>query len=176
MRSQSTPSIVLLPLDRGVLEARLKSDEFCLIRDIAGEPVSLHFGPEFPGDALVLYPRFRVAAVESGRVEGTFIVVDTLAQEVVGQLGTIGPPAGDRVEIGYGINASARGRGIATAAVALLVAELQARAEVGTVVARTAVTNPASGRVLEKNSFVVTGRETSDEGELLVWVYQPPVS
>jgi RimJ/RimL family protein N-acetyltransferase len=37
------------------------------------------------------------------------------------------------------------------------------------VVARTAVLNPASGRVLEKNGFVVVGRQDSPEGELLVW-------
>lgn len=35
-------------------------------------------------------------------------------------------------------------------------------------IARTAVTNPASGRVLERSGFVVTGRETGEEGELLV--------
>lgn len=153
------------------MRARLENEEFRLPRLLNGETVSLHFGGEFPGDALGLYPRFLAATGEDGIVHGSYVVVELEEGEVVGQLGTLGPPAGDEVEIGYGINASAQRRGIATAAVEELVRILDATSAVGRIMARTAVANPASGRVLEKNGFSAVGREASDEGELLVWQY-----
>ncbi|MEO7369850.1 MAG: GNAT family protein [Ilumatobacteraceae bacterium] len=164
-------AVVLLPLDMEILRTRLGIDDFRLTRSVGGKPVSLHFGPEFPGDALALYPSLLEAAGKAGSVEGSFIVIDSSSGEVVGQIGSLGAPEGDEVEIGYGINASAHGRGIATTSVALLIDALRKRPGVGRIVARTAVANPASGRVLEKNCFVVTGRASSDEGELLSWTH-----
>jgi RimJ/RimL family protein N-acetyltransferase len=163
---------LLLPLDEEILRMRLEVDDFRLDRKLGGQVLSLHFGPEFPGDALALYPRFLTTVGEDAAVDGTYIVVDPSDGEVVGQVGTLGPPEGDEVEIGYGINPSAQGRGIATASVAALVETLRARRGVGSIIARTAVANPASGRVLEKNGFAVTGRAASDEGELLVWTHR----
>jgi ribosomal-protein-alanine N-acetyltransferase len=160
--------VALLPLDAETIRTRLERDDFQRSCDVEGRPLDLHFGPEFPGDALVLYRRLLDVAVE-GIVDGMYVIVDLDSREAVGQLGTMGPPTGDPVEIGYGINASASGRGIATSAVAALMSLLEARPEVGSVVARSAVDNPASGRVLEKNGFLVTGHEDSDEGELVVW-------
>lgn len=151
-----------------MVRVRLDTDDFQLVRPVAGSPRALHFGPEFPGDAIALYPRFRGLG-EDAVVAGSFVIVDRETDEVVGQLGTMGPPSGERVEIGYGINVSACGRGIATKAVRDLLVVLDARSDVGQVVARTAEANPASGRVLEKNGFVATGREDSTEGELLIW-------
>ena len=146
---ESMPSDVsLLALDVEILRVRLAADEFTLTRTVGGDAVSVHFGPEFPGDALALYPSLLRAAGQAGSVDGSFVVVDS-----------------NRVL------ASAHGRGIATAAVAMLVETLRTRTDVGSIVARTAVANPASGRVLEKNGFVVTGRATSDEGDLLRWTY-----
>jgi RimJ/RimL family protein N-acetyltransferase len=87
---------------------------------------------------------------------------------VVGMLGCKGAPAGGAVEIGYGLAPSAQGQGVATEAVRALVAAL-ARSGVGTVNAETLVDNHASRRVLEKAGFIVTGRRTSDEGELITW-------
>ncbi len=160
--------VELLPLDGEMVRVRLDTDDFQLVRAVAGRPRALHFGPEFPGDAIVLYPRFRGLG-EDGVVAGSYVIVDLDTDEVVGQLGTMGPPSGEQVEIGYGINVSASGRGIATQAVHDLLVVLDARSDVGRVVARTAEANPASGRVLEKNGFVATGREDSTEGELLIW-------
>lgn len=160
--------VELLPLDAEMITARLDSDDFHLARTLAGERRDLHFGPEFPGEAIVLYPRLLEQA-GNGAVPGSYVVVDLDSDEVVGQLGTMGPPEGEEVEIGYGINASAWGRGVASTAVGELLVVLDAHPGVGRVVARTAVLNPASGRVLEKNRFVVVGREDSSEGELLVW-------
>ncbi len=160
--------VELLPLDAHMISARLDADDFRLERTIAGEQRELHFGPEFPGDAIVLYRRLLEQAGD-GAVPGSYVIVDLGTGEVVGQLGTMGPPEGEEVEIGYGINASAWGRGIASRAVGDLLALLDARPEIGRVVARTAVLNPASGRVLEKNRFLVVRRQDSPEGELLVW-------
>lgn len=81
----------------------------------------------------------------------------------------MGPPEGEEIEIGYRINASAWGRGIASKAVGDLLALLDNSPGVGRVVARTAVLNPASGRVLKSKRFVVVGRQDSPEGELLMW-------
>jgi ribosomal-protein-alanine N-acetyltransferase len=165
--------MTLLPLDSEMIAARLVSDDFRLDRMVDGETIALHFGPEFPGDALALYPRYLTVAEGSGRVDGTFVVIDHENAEVVGQLGTMGPPTADIVEIGYGVNASAQGRGIATAAVAALVRTLEGRPGLDEIVATTAASNRASRRVLEKNGFVCTGREQSAEGELLTWAYRP---
>lgn len=157
------PVIHLLPLDQEIVRLRLESSDFRLTRPIGGRDVEVHFGPEFPGEGIVLYPRFRAGA---WMTEGTYVVIE--AAEAIGQLGTIGPPVGE-VEIGYGINPSARGRGVATAAVAELMRLLDAFPGVDRIIARTAVANPASGRVLTKNGFHVAGRVRDGDEELLVW-------
>ncbi len=118
--------VELLPLDAQMIRARLGADDFRLVRATAGGERELHFGPEFPGDAIVLYPRLLEQA-GNGAVPGSYVVVDLDNDEVVGQLGTMGPPDGEEVEIGYGINASACGRGIASRAVGELLALLDAR-------------------------------------------------
>ncbi|MCU1365812.1 MAG: family acetyltransferase [Ilumatobacteraceae bacterium] len=163
------PHIVLVALDAEIVRRRLAADDFRLERPIAGTGRAVHFGPEFPGEALAFYPTFLEQAVGGSIVEGSYVVVDIGSGEALGQVGTIGSPHRATVEIGYGINAAFHGRGIATAAVSAIVTLLASNGTVDVVTARTSVTNPASGRVLEKNGFGVTGREESDEGELLVW-------
>lgn len=157
--------IELIPLDQEIVRSRLAGSDFRLTRPVGGGDVEVHFGPEFPGDGLVLYPRF-LAGWGAWTIEGTYLVVE--AAEAIGQLGTIGPPAGE-VEIGYGINPSARGRGVATAAVAELLRLLGGRPGIDRIVARTAIDNPASGRVLAKNGFRVAGRVRDGGEELLLW-------
>lgn len=63
---------------------------------------------------------------------------------------------GDR-EVSYWIDRAAWGRGIATAALRLLLAEEPVRP----LFARVAEVNPGSRRVLEKAGFAVVGEETS---------------
>ena len=168
-----TPDVVLIALDAEIVRCRLAADDFWLERPIAGTARSLHFGPEFPGEALAMYPTFLTQTVERSVVDGSYVVVDVGSGEVLGQVGTIGSPRNATVEIGYGMNAAVHGRGIATIAVSAIVTFLASSDSVETVTARTSVTNPASARVLEKNGFVVTGREQSDEGDLLVWTLDP---
>ena len=165
--------IALVPLASEIIARRLVSEVFSLERSIDGRLRTVAFGPEFPGDALMMYERLRAAAGQDGVVDGSYVVVDTATGTAVGQIGTFGPLDGHEVEFGYGINRSWWGRGTATTAVAQLIAQLEVRSGIGQLVADTSVDNPASGRVLEKNGFVATSRRASAEGELIRWVRRP---
>ncbi|MFD7239121.1 GNAT family N-acetyltransferase [Streptomyces syringium] len=69
---------------------------------------------------------------------------------VVGAIGLFWPPTDRAVEIGYGIVPSRRGRGYATEATRALAGFVLAAPGVDTVYANVELSNPASGRVLEK--------------------------
>jgi RimJ/RimL family protein N-acetyltransferase len=71
--------------------------------------------------------------------------------EVVGSIGVWGE---EEREVGYWIDRAAWGKGIASAALAALLAEVQDRP----LTAHVAEHNIASMRVLERNGFVETGR------------------
>ncbi len=78
---------------------------------------------------------------------------------VVGELGTKAPPdEAGVVEIGYGLAAPSRGRGLGTRAVRLLVAMLLARPDVTAVAAEVAIDNLASKRLLERLGFRLIAR------------------
>lgn len=161
----SSDDMVLVPLDADIIHARLFADDFTLERTVDGSARQLHFGREFPGvEALELYHRLLGQAGEHGIVDGTYVVVE--GNEVIGQVGTLGPPAGGAVEVGYGINPSAQGRGVATRALGALLERL----DVGRVRLCTAVSNPASGRVAEKTGFTVVDTVDDDfDGKILIW-------
>ncbi len=90
--------------------------------------------------------------------------------EVVGLCGYISPPIGGEVEIGFSIAASKRNRGCASAAVAAMQQAVIEDPLVDAVVARTAVGNPASQRVLLRSGFAQVGTESDDpDGEIIVW-------
>jgi len=98
--------------------------------------------------------------------------VATDRAEVLGVGGFKGAPVDGRIEIGYGVAESARGQGVATAAVCLLVKEVANRADIHTVLAETAEHNTASRRVLQKAGFQHLGqRECGSDGRLDCWVY-----
>jgi RimJ/RimL family protein N-acetyltransferase len=85
---------------------------------------------------------------------GTRQIVDRRTGLVIGALGFFGPPdETGTVEIGYGVVPEARGQGVATEAVAALLAFADGRPEVRKVVASTDLDNFASQRVLVKSGL-----------------------
>ncbi|MFY9740027.1 MAG: GNAT family protein [Candidatus Cybelea sp.] len=90
--------------------------------------------------------------------------------EVVGLCSYRRPPADRCVEIGYGVAPSKRGNGYATSAVAAMVEAAVLDPSVDTLTAETAVQNPASQGVLERNGFARVGtRIDVEDGEVIVW-------
>ncbi len=90
-------------------------------------------------------------------------------RQVAGLCGYIEKPRHGSVEIGYGVAASWRRRGIATRAVTALLAQA-ARDGIGVVLATTAVANTASQIVLERNGFAEVGRRVDEEdGHVVDW-------
>ena len=93
----------------------------------------------------------------------TWLVVDN-GGAVIGELGTKAPPTSDgRVEIGYGLAAPSRGRGLGTAAVRLLVDALRRQPQIAVLEADVVYDNLASQRLLERLGFEYVSR---DHGEL----------
>lgn len=98
------------------------------------------------------------------------IVVRGVVQKVIetenGEVcGTIGSRLSDgKHMVGYGLGRAHWGKGIASRAVTLLLAEPELEG-VRPLHARVAASNAASIRVLEKNGFVIAGREPSPETE-----------
>jgi RimJ/RimL family protein N-acetyltransferase len=80
------------------------------------------------------------------------LVVD---DQVVGDIGFHGPPAGGSVEIGYAVVPARRGRGLATRACALIV-EVAWGAGAVEVIADAEPDNPGSRKVLLNNGFTAT--------------------
>jgi RimJ/RimL family protein N-acetyltransferase len=86
-----------------------------------------------------------------------FLIVDQHGR-VVGECGTKTPPRPDgSVEIGYGLAAASRGRGLGRAAVTELVDWLTRQPEVTTIEAEVHVSNTASRRIVERLGFVADG-------------------
>ena len=84
-----------------------------------------------------------------------WLVVDDDGR-IAGECGVKGLPGPDgTVEIGYGLAGPSRGRGLGTALVAALVAELSGLPEVRRIEARVVADNIASRRVLERAGFAL---------------------
>lgn len=74
------------------------------------------------------------------------------------------------LEIGYGTATEFQGMGIASRGLALMLAEAQAHNSTMRYMAKTAINNRASQRVLEKNGFTPCGKTIDPEdGELVLW-------
>jgi ribosomal-protein-alanine N-acetyltransferase len=96
-------------------------------------------------------------------VFGPRLVVERDTGLAIGSVGFHGPPDDGRVEVGYGLVESRRGRGYATEAVATTVRLALDQPGVTEVVATVEVTNPASVRVLQKNGFRFRSRTGTEE-------------
>jgi GNAT superfamily N-acetyltransferase len=98
--------------------------------------------------------------LESGGL--VFVVVDDDGR-IIGECGTKAPPSADgTVEIGYGLAAPSRGRGLGREMVGTLVSWLAAQPEVRAIEAEVHIGNPPSYRLLERLGF--TGSEADLHG------------
>ncbi|MBO0852269.1 MAG: GNAT family N-acetyltransferase [Nocardia sp.] len=171
MQTLTTPRLLLLPLSKPMIAARLAGDDFTLECDLLGEIAPVHFGPEWPGDILSSFPTLIHTLPEFGVVDRSYVIVDRAGREAIGQMGTKGcldPDGG--AEIGYGVNKSLWGAGYATEAVRALCTELLADPEITRITAETVADNVASQRVLEKIGFTRAGSGwTDDDGDLILW-------
>ncbi len=131
---------------------------------------------EFAADILFLLPSWAEqlrALTKEPSVPGGVLIFKAEALAV----GTIGfknaPTETKEVEIGYGINSSHWGLGLASEAVQALITWAFETDYATRVTAKTAVNNPASMRVLEKNGFTKIGTDYDPEdGDLVVWALQ----
>jgi len=90
----------------------------------------------------------------------------------VGSIGFFGPPGADgQVEVGYGLVESARGQGLATDALTVIVAAAEAAG--ARVIAHTAADNLPSQRVLARCGFVRDDGHVNAAGD---WRYVRPVT
>jgi RimJ/RimL family protein N-acetyltransferase len=98
----------------------------------------------------------------------SWLIID--GSEVVGLTSLVALPAGEAIDIGYGVAATRRGRGFASAAVGAILEWARGDDRVTVVRAESGVDNPASQRVLENNGFVRVGERVDDEdGPVIRW-------
>jgi RimJ/RimL family protein N-acetyltransferase len=101
---------------------------------------------------------------------GTKLVVWRAPRTLVGICGFHGAPAAGVVEIGYAIAEAWRGRGLATAAARLLIAQAFADARVDAVVAHTRAEPGPSTRLLERLGFApVRALVDLEDGPVWLW-------
>jgi [ribosomal protein S5]-alanine N-acetyltransferase len=167
-----TPRFWIIGTPLSVMEKRLRMDSFSEPIFLANMLIDCRFPPDWPGDALVLFPSevaLRKQKLNTPHWAG--VVIDRASKVAVAQAGFKGgPDASGTVEVGYGVNASARSQGVATQIVGALRGWALARDDVQRVRAETAVDNRASMRVLEKNEFTRVGeRMDADEGAFFLW-------
>jgi RimJ/RimL family protein N-acetyltransferase len=125
---------------------------------VAGDLSSVAAGEGWPHEDTL--DGLRMAA-RPGQEPPWLVLVDGV---VVGDCGTVGPPADGGVEIGYGLAEPFRGRGLGTEVVRLLAELLLARPDVTRLTADVPLANVPSHRVLEKNGF---RRERVHDGHAL---------
>ena len=167
-----TARLTVMVTPTAILEQRLRSDSFDASVIGIGDTQQYHFPPEWPGDALGFFAEQisqRTENPDAPEWGGT--VFHHADRTAIGQLGTFGmPDEGGAVTMGYGFNPAYWNKGYATEAVGVFVNWLLQQPSVVLVKADTAVTNPASARVLEKCGFLQIGTGHSDEdGDLLLW-------
>ena len=154
----------------GLIEAKDEHFAWMLEGNFAGSRFGLTLSPggvDAPSTLELLRKMTGELLQQYGR--GTWLVIE--GSEVVGLCGYKRPPdSNGTVEIGYGIAASRRGRGLATRAVTELLRCAATEPAIRVVTAETSKDNPASLRVLVKIGFEPTGtRVDREDGELILW-------
>jgi RimJ/RimL family protein N-acetyltransferase len=145
------------------------------LESLLGDPTRLGRIPVVPG---ALPPEFiledAVAALRKGRPSiwySPFAFIRSDPAQIVGTGGFKGLPAIGRIEIGYGVAESCRGRGIATAAVKELCALAFCQPGVTEIYAESATGNRPSRRVLEKTKFRHVGERQAEAGLVDRWIF-----
>ena len=162
-----TPRLLLIAQTLEIIETRLERDRFSL--EIAGVG-AVSFTPEFPGDALGRYVSMRDWIKSGGVLAPGGVVIERSSRTAIGELGCKGEAVHGVADIGYGFNQSAWNRGYATEIVTAFADWLLEQPGIDAVTADTAVTNPASGRVLHKAGFAQVGMGFDEnDGDLLLW-------
>ena len=166
-----TLRLFLIPTPLHVLQRRLLEPSFDTVIEIDGEPTTIHFPSEYPGDALVLFPMM-VEMLQANPKAETWsgLVVERASNVAIGQMGFKAAPSEDgSIELGYGINPSHWGRGYATEMVSALIGWATEQPDIKRITAETLADNLASIRVLEKLGFERMGQREDNEGLLLLW-------
>jgi [ribosomal protein S5]-alanine N-acetyltransferase len=172
----ATGRLWLLRPPDDVLRGRLARDRLEADILVAGERVRIVFPPTWPGEALPLVASWLAMRQSDPRGEpwsGT--LVERASRRAIGTVGCKAwPDATGAVEVGYGIEPSRRGRGLATEGLACLLMVLDAQPGVLRVTAETHEHNAASQAVLRKCGFEPSGEATSEEGRMLWWQRPSP--
>jgi [ribosomal protein S5]-alanine N-acetyltransferase len=163
-----TSRLLIVPNTAEIIRTRLERAGFDL--ELAGVGV-VHFPQEFPGDSLGFYPGMLAWLELGNRLSAGGIVIERETLTAIGELGCKGEPRARAADIGYGLIPSVWNRGYATEGVRAFSDWLLEQPAIECVTADTAVTNPASARVLEKSGFVETGTGFDpDDGDLIHWM------
>jgi [ribosomal protein S5]-alanine N-acetyltransferase len=109
--------------------------------------------------------------IAQGKAElwcNTFYIVRVADSCIVGSCGFKDSPTNGRVEIGYGVSASCRRQGVATAAVSELLHLAFASGQATEVLAEVSPENAPSTRLVQRLQFESLGERINTEGELVV--------
>lgn len=149
----------MIVADAALMEAAIEGDE--VLAAALGHPVV----PGWVSFTEALAPTRNALAADPSRAAwGTRLFLAGEPAELVGWGGFKGPPDEGFVEIGYEIAASRRRRGLASAAVAAMLAEAFADPRVRGVLAHTLPEPNPSNHLLENAGFVHFGA-VEDQGE-----------
>ncbi len=157
--------------DRLRLDTITKADAAAIVAD---DRAGRGWAPDFPIDGDRLVAALILEAGENYDEDeplGPLLIRRRDTDEVVGGIGFLHAPDEEGgVEIGYGLAPTARGLGLATEAVNVLVAHAFHHG-IARVIALTTPDNLPSHAVLERAGFVREGEVVSEEdGPLLRWV------
>ena len=158
----------VVPAKRSWLEALADSDDAFTAR--TGVPVEPGWTAEFTG--IVRYCLDRLDAGDDPAWSIHLFFDTDHGGALVGNGGWKGAPVDGVAELGYAVAPACRNRGIASGAVAVLLAQASA-AGLHTVVAHTLREPSASTRVLERRGFEHVGDELEDG--VAVWRWERPV-
>ena len=158
----------VVPAKRAWLEALADSDE--AFTRLTGIPVEPGWTAQFPG--IVRYCLQRLDAGDDPAWSIHLFFDTDHGGALIGNGGWKGAPVDGVAELGYAVAPGCRNRGIASGAVAVLLAQAAA-AGLHTVLAHTLREPSASTRVLERRGFRHVGDEHEDG--VPVWRWERPV-